>query len=209
MGKREKKVIEQEKPQKKQKLEVKEEIQEKEPKEKVKKNKIQNKQKVVPEVVKEEVEETKEESADEEEIKGEEIKEQTKKNKIDPRPKDREKKGPELEIHAGLVYLEKFHKKDGWKFSKNDQTWIIENILNRRMIPVEYFKYALDYFQDLKGAARDRLTDICSKAKSAQEQKEKDALSDNEEDSALTEALNENNIYKRASTLLDILKKEE
>jgi hypothetical protein len=137
------------------------------------------------------------------------VEETGKKNKVKPRPKNRVKEGKEMVLHPALQYLEDFANKNNWKFNKGHQSWILENVLNKKHIPKEYFKYSLEYLEGLKGAARDRLIKDCDQAMEAQVEKEKDDLSDPEDAKGLEEKLAENTRYKRAQVIAQLLTIEE
>ena len=67
---------------------------------------------------------------------------------------------------AAAQYLSDFYhaihlKKEGhaWKFQKIQQLWILDNIMKRKMIDDGHFAYALLYFRNIKGNAREALLD--------------------------------------------------
>ena len=90
-------------------------------------------------------------------------------------------------VHPSITYLDSYEKGENWKFNKNQQTYIIENILSRRYFPLKSFKQALKYFCGLKGGSRDFLMENCTKAIKQQREKEINDLGDDFSEKKLEE----------------------
>ena len=120
------------------------------------------------------------------------------------------KKKKKKKVHEGLKYLDKYENdRTNWKFQKKNQIYVLNNILNKKLIPKNYFKIALKYIVNLEGNARKNLIELCEQAIKAQRKKEEENLSDqeneDEKEKRITEELKENRIYLRSEIIIKIL----
>ncbi|XP_014233588.1 uncharacterized protein C7orf50 homolog [Trichogramma pretiosum] len=101
-----------------------------------------------------------------------------------------------------LNYVSKWkHAKSHWKFEKLKQIWLMDNFLSDKYVPDSMFPTILEYFEGIKGLARQKLTDkataIIKKIEDGAEGVEND-----EEGKKTTE-------YTRAKKLIEALSSKE
>lgn len=68
---------------------------------------------------------------------------------------------PAIHLESLNEYLTSWStQRDGWKFNKNLQTWVIERCLTSA-VPAVSFRLFLEYSASIAGRARDRLVELC------------------------------------------------
>ncbi|KAI5861253.1 hypothetical protein GGS23DRAFT_577770 [Durotheca rogersii] len=114
-----------------------------------------------------------------------------KKNQAPPRrttetPGKRAKKQASVNLEPALAYLRQWHSsRDTWKFNKNHQTKLLEQIFaDETTIPAADIHLFYEYIRGLKGAVRTRLRELASGIKSQDMEQGPDGFSASRKEAA-------------------------